>query len=90
MLWLVVSEGLPAQEWYEGSTKHRKLTWISALGTCSLKANFDVRPTELILSTFQAALLLLFNNGAGAWPVFQPSSLATQDQRFFVVMLPLA
>lgn len=35
-----------------------------ALGNCSLKANFDARPVELILSTFQAALLLLFNNGA--------------------------
>lgn len=69
MLWLVVSVGVPAQEWYEGSTKHRKLTWISALGTCSLKANFDARPTELILSTFQAALLLLFNSGACAWLV---------------------
>ena len=34
-----------------------------ALGNCSLKANFDARPVELILSTFQAALLLLFNNG---------------------------
>ncbi|KAK9839448.1 hypothetical protein WJX81_002626 [Elliptochloris bilobata] len=54
------------KEWYEGTTKHRKLTWIYALGNCSLKANFDVRPVELILSTFQAALLLLFNNEGGA------------------------
>ena len=53
-----------AQEWYEGTTKHRKLTWMYALGNCSLKANFDARPVELILSTFQAALLLLFNDGA--------------------------
>ena len=35
-----------------------------ALGNCTMKANFDVRSVELILSTFQAALLLLFNNGA--------------------------
>ncbi len=55
-----------AQEWYEASTKHRKLTWIYALGTCNLKANFDARPVELIMATFQAALLLLFNNRARA------------------------
>jgi len=46
---------------YEGRTMHRKLTWIYALGMCHVKASFDAKPVELIVSTFQAACLLLFN-----------------------------
>ncbi|DBA74791.1 TPA: Cullin-1 [Trebouxia sp. C0005] len=49
------------KEFYEHNTKHRKLGWVYALGTCHIKANFDAKPIELILSTFQASLLLLFN-----------------------------
>ena len=49
------------KEFYESSTKHRKLSWIYALGTCHIKGNFDAKSIELVLSTFQAALLLLFN-----------------------------
>lgn len=48
---------------YEVTTKHRKLGWVYALGTCHVKANFDAKPIELILGTFQATLLLLFNTG---------------------------
>ena len=51
------------QRFYEDTTKHRKLTWIYGLGTCHLKGNFDSKPKELILVTFQAAVLLLFNDG---------------------------
>lgn len=51
------------KEFYEHNTKHRKLGWVYALGTCHIKANFDAKPIELILSTFQASLLLLFNTG---------------------------
>jgi len=49
------------KEFYEATTKHRKLAWIYALGTCHIKGNFKPRSIELVLSTFQAALLLLFN-----------------------------
>ena len=57
-----------------------------ALGNCTMKANFDVRPVELILSTFQAALLLLFNNGAGGPYLFGRvlqglNTLSPQDLR---------
>eukprot|EP00873_Tetraselmis_striata_P023587 jgi/Tetstr1/443851/TSEL_031805.t1 len=49
------------KEFYEATTKHRKLTWIYALGNCHIKGNFKAKPIELVLSTFQAALVLLFN-----------------------------
>lgn len=42
------------KEFYELQAKHRKLTWIYALGTVQLAAKFDPKPMELILSPFQA------------------------------------
>lgn len=57
------------KEFYEATTKHRKLSWIYALGTCHIKGNFKARPIELVLSTFQAALLLLFNQGLSHRPL---------------------
>ncbi|GMY16840.1 cullin-1 [Fagus crenata] len=47
---------------YETRTKHRKLTWIYSLGTCNINGKFETKPIELIVSTYQAAALLLFNN----------------------------
>lgn len=58
------SVGSCAQEFYEVSNKHRKLTWIYALGTCTLACHFDARTIDLSVTTFQAAVLLLFNDGA--------------------------
>lgn len=56
-------EGVEAfKEFYEAETKHRKLSWIYSLGTCHLRGNFDPKPIELILTTLQAATLLLFND----------------------------
>jgi cullin 1 len=49
------------KEFYETRTKHRKLTWIYSLGTCNINAKFEARNMELIVTTYQAALLLLFN-----------------------------
>lgn len=40
----------------------RKLTWIYPQGTCHVKGNFDKSPIELIVSTLQASILLLFND----------------------------
>ena len=51
------------KQFYEATSKHRNLGWVYALGTCHVKGNFDARPVELILTTFQATLLLLFNTG---------------------------
>ncbi|KAF8660575.1 hypothetical protein HU200_057600 [Digitaria exilis] len=49
------------KEFYQTRTKHRKLTWIYSLGTCNISAKFEVKTIELIVTTYQAALLLLFN-----------------------------
>lgn len=46
---------------YETKTKHRKLTWIYSLGQCNINGKFDQKNIELIVSTYQAATLLLFN-----------------------------
>lgn len=40
----------------------RKLAWVNALGTCVLKARFTSGTKELVLSVFQAAVMLLFND----------------------------
>ncbi|CAH8392524.1 unnamed protein product [Eruca vesicaria subsp. sativa] len=49
------------KEFYETKTKGRKLTWIHSLGTCHVNGQFDQKPIELIVSTHQAVVLLLFN-----------------------------
>ncbi|XP_049412004.1 cullin-1-like [Solanum stenotomum] len=49
------------KEFYQKKTKHRKLTWIFSLGQCNLNGKFEQKTIELILGTYQAAALLLFN-----------------------------
>jgi cullin 1 len=49
------------KEFYQTKTKHRKLTWIYSLGTCNIIGKFDPKPMELIVTTYQASALLLFN-----------------------------
>ncbi|VAH14501.1 unnamed protein product [Triticum turgidum subsp. durum] len=49
------------KEFYQTRTKHRKLTWIYSLGICHITAKFEAKTIELIVTTYQAALLLLFN-----------------------------
>ncbi|KAL2608272.1 hypothetical protein R1flu_026845 [Riccia fluitans] len=49
------------KEFYQTKTKHRKLTWIYSLGTCNINGKFEPKPIELIVTTYQAAVLLLFN-----------------------------
>ncbi|XP_057994527.1 cullin-1 isoform X3 [Hevea brasiliensis] len=50
------------KEFYDQKSKHRKLTWIYSLGSCRLNGKFEQKTIELIVSTYQAALLLLFNS----------------------------
>ncbi|RYR70360.1 hypothetical protein Ahy_A03g016859 isoform A [Arachis hypogaea] len=50
------------KEFYETKTKHRKLTWIHSLGTCHIIGKFEPKTIELVVSTYQAAALLLFNS----------------------------
>ncbi|XP_017126436.1 cullin-4A [Drosophila elegans] len=40
----------------------RKLQWQPTLGNCMLRAQFDAGPKELLVSLFQALVLLLFND----------------------------
>lgn len=49
------------KEFYQTKTKHRKLTWIYSLGTCNIIGKFEPKSIELIVTTYQAAVLLLFN-----------------------------
>lgn len=49
------------KDFYETKTKHRKLTWIYSLGTCNISGKFEQKTIELVVSTYQAAALLLFN-----------------------------
>ncbi|KAL0878309.1 hypothetical protein Bca101_028015 [Brassica carinata] len=48
--------------YYAIKTNHRRLMWIYSLGTCNLNGRFDSKPIELIVSTYQAAVLCAFNN----------------------------
>uniref|UniRef100_A0A7N2R666 Cullin-1 n=1 Tax=Quercus lobata TaxID=97700 RepID=A0A7N2R666_QUELO len=50
------------QEFYQTKTKHRKLTWIYSLGTCNISGKFEPKTMELIVTTYQASALLLFNS----------------------------
>ncbi|KAH1041485.1 hypothetical protein GLYMA_09G046500v4 [Glycine max] len=50
------------KEFYQTKTKHRKLTWIYSLGTCNISGKFDPKTVELIVTTYQASALLLFNS----------------------------
>ncbi|KAK4264627.1 hypothetical protein QN277_025780 [Acacia crassicarpa] len=47
---------------YTSKTKQRKLSWVFSLGTCNINGKFQQKTIELIVSTYQAATLLLFNN----------------------------
>ncbi|XP_024174245.1 cullin-1 [Rosa chinensis] len=46
---------------YEAKAKHRKLTWVYSLGSCNIVGKFEPKKVELVVSTYQVALLLLFN-----------------------------
>ncbi|KAI9114461.1 hypothetical protein K1719_014689 [Acacia pycnantha] len=47
---------------YASKTKQRKLSWVFSLGTCNINGKFQQKTIEMIVSTYQAATLLLFNN----------------------------
>ncbi|XP_028123993.1 cullin-1-like [Camellia sinensis] len=49
------------REFYQTKTKHRKLTWIYSLGTCNLNGKFKPKTMELIVTTYEASVLLFFN-----------------------------
>ncbi|KAJ4705264.1 cullin 1 [Melia azedarach] len=50
------------KKFYETKTKMRKLTWIYSLGNCHINGKFEQKTIELVVSTYQAVCLLLFND----------------------------
>ena len=48
--------------YYDSKTNNRRLRWIHDLGTVTLAASFPKRKVDLLLSTVQATILLLFNS----------------------------
>ncbi|KAJ1283771.1 hypothetical protein BS78_03G152000 [Paspalum vaginatum] len=48
-------------QFYHSRTNHRKLNWIYSLGICNVNGKFKPKDIELIVTTYQAALLSLFN-----------------------------
>ncbi|KAL6175859.1 hypothetical protein ACLB2K_052497 [Fragaria x ananassa] len=59
---------------YASKTEHRKLSWVHSLGTCNIIGKFEPKAIELVVSTQQAALLLLFNTA----DTLSCSEIATQ------------
>ena len=50
--------------YYQKKTDHRKIVWIHALGMVSLVSKFgpDNRKYDIVMSTYQALIMLLFNS----------------------------
>ncbi|KAI5308573.1 hypothetical protein KEM55_005381, partial [Ascosphaera atra] len=50
------------EAFYNGKHNGRKLTWKHSLAYCQLKASFPKGKKEIVVSSFQALVLLLFND----------------------------
>eukprot|EP01113_Clastostelium_recurvatum_P018521 TRINITY_DN2182_c0_g1_i3.p1 TRINITY_DN2182_c0_g1~~TRINITY_DN2182_c0_g1_i3.p1 ORF type:complete len:747 (-),score=180.70 TRINITY_DN2182_c0_g1_i3:32-2041(-) len=51
------------KSFYMSKYSGRRLQWQNSLGHCVLKANFPAGRKEIIVSLFQTAILMLFNDG---------------------------
>ena len=51
------------EQYYKTKHSGRKLEWKHALAHCQLKANFPKGNKELVVSSFQAIMLLAFKSG---------------------------
>ncbi|KAH9620688.1 hypothetical protein KSS87_015710 [Heliosperma pusillum] len=49
------------RQFYATKTKHRKLTFIYSLGSCNVIGKFGPKTIEMVVGTYQAAAMLLFN-----------------------------
>ena len=49
------------EKFYEKNTQSRKLTWIHSLGHASVVRKFPKGPREMSVTTYQACILVLFN-----------------------------
>eukprot|EP00397_Hematodinium_sp_SG-2012_P015955 GEMP01016261.1.p1 GENE.GEMP01016261.1~~GEMP01016261.1.p1 ORF type:complete len:754 (+),score=144.51 GEMP01016261.1:170-2431(+) len=49
------------QDFYASGTEHRRLQWIHSLGQATVSAKLDNRRHDLIVNSYQALILFLFN-----------------------------
>ncbi|KAK2875649.1 hypothetical protein FQN49_001528 [Arthroderma sp. PD_2] len=54
------------EEFYNNKYSGRRLNWKHSLANCQLKARFPLGDKELVVSSFQAIVLLLFNDTTGS------------------------
>jgi len=50
------------KEFYDSRTESRTLKWVHSLGTCNVLGRFSAGEKDLIMSTYQACILVLFNS----------------------------
>lgn len=50
------------KDWYLGAHSGRRLDWATAQGTADVAARYTARKCELVVSTYQACILELFND----------------------------
>ncbi|KAL0489730.1 cullin [Acrasis kona] len=49
------------KEFYDKRTESRSLKWVHSMGTCQVLAKYEDGNKDLLMSTYQACVLLLFN-----------------------------
>jgi cullin 1 len=49
------------KEFYDSRTESRTLKWVHSLGTCNVLGRFSAGEKDLVMSTYQACILVLFN-----------------------------
>ncbi|KAH7682034.1 Cullins domain-containing protein [Dioscorea alata] len=50
------------KQFYQTRTKRTRITWLFSLGTCTIVGKFEPKTMDLIVTTLQASVLLLFNS----------------------------
>lgn len=71
------------KDFYSKRTQHRRLQWIHSLGTVTVAAKFDngSRKFDLVMNTYQALILSLFNDKP-QWSVGEISATLKLEEQF--------
>lgn len=64
------------KEFYDSRTESRTLKWIHSLGTCQVLGRYENGNKDLMMSTYQASILLLFNQKE-TWSVQDVTKMVT-------------
>ena len=67
------------EEYYKSKHTGRRLAWKHALAHCQLKANFPKGNKEIIVSSFQAIVILFFNGKRPLEPASYPDIQAATN-----------